>query len=178
MSPCLHRRQLLALAAGAGLSGCGFQPVYMPTASGTSGPAQRELAAIHVALIPDRPGQLLRQALQDRLAMGASGVAQRYDLTVSFWIAGEGIAVQQDSTSTRLRETGNANWTLIAQDIGRTRLTSGYARALDALNITDTQYFGADLENEALQKRMAGAIADQIAMQLAIYFRKRAAASG
>lgn len=178
MSLCLPRRGLLALAAGAGLSGCGFQPVYMPTAAGGAGPAQRELAAIQVALIPDRPGQLLRQALQDRLEMGASGVARRYDLTVSFWIAGEGIAVQQDSTATRLRETGNANWTLIAQDVGRTRLTSGYARALDALNITDTQYFGADLENEALQKRMAGAIADQIAMQLAIYFRKRAAASG
>jgi LPS-assembly lipoprotein len=174
----LQRRQLLALTAGAGLSGCGFQPVYMPTASGTAGVAQRELAAIQVALIPDRPGQLLRQALQDRLEMGASGIARRYDLTVSFWIAGEGIAVQQDSTATRLRETGNANWTLVAQDVGRTRLTSGFAKAIDAINITDEQYFGADLENESLQRRMAGAIADQITMQLAIYFRRRAVASG
>jgi LPS-assembly lipoprotein len=178
MNPCLPRRRLLALGTGAALSGCGFQPVYMPTASGGAGPAQRDLAAIQVALIPDRPGQLLRQALQDRLEMGASGVARRYDLTVSFWIAGEGIAVQQDGTATRLRETGNANWTLAAQDIGRTRLTSGFARAIDALNINDEQYFGADLENESLQRRMAGAIADQIAMQLAIYFRRRAAATG
>jgi LPS-assembly lipoprotein len=178
MSLCLQRRRFMALAAGAGLGGCGFQPVYMPTASGTAGAAQRELAAIQVALIPDRPGQLLRQALQDRLAMGESGVAQRYNLTVAFWIAGEGIAVQQNTTATRLRETGNANWTLVAQDVGRTRLTSGFARAIDAVNIFDTQYFGADLENEALQKRMAEAIADQITMQLAIYFRKRAAASG
>ena len=178
MSVCLQRRHLLTLAAGAALSGCGFQPVYMPTASGAPGAAQRDLAAIQVALIPDRPGQLLRQALQDRLEMGASGVARRYDLTVSFWIAGEGIAVQQDSTATRLRETGNANWTLVAQDVGRTRLTSGFARAIDAINITDEQYFGADLENESLQRRMAGAIADQITMQLAIYFRRHAVASG
>ena len=48
----------------------------MPTASGKAGVAQRELAAIQVDLIPDRPGQLLRQALQDRLEMGASGVAR------------------------------------------------------------------------------------------------------
>lgn len=178
MTPDLRRRQLLALGAGGALSGCGFQPVYMPTASGTAGAPQRELAAIQVALIPDRPGQLLRQALQDRLEMGATGVARRYDLTVSFWIAGEGIAVQQDSTATRLRETGNANWTLVAQDVGRTRLTSGFARAIDAINITDEQYFGADLENESLQRRMAGAIADQITMQLAIYFRRHAVASG
>ena len=66
----LPRRRMLALAAAAALSGCGFQPVYMPTASGNAGVAQRELAAIQVALIPDRPGQLLRQALQDRLETG------------------------------------------------------------------------------------------------------------
>jgi LPS-assembly lipoprotein len=183
MTPGLRRRRLLTLAMGTAtigtaLAGCGFQPVYMPTASGASGAAQRELAAIQVALIPERPGQLLRQALQDRLEMGASGVARRYDLTVSYWIAGEGIAVQQNSTSTRVRETGNANWTLIAQDLGRTRLTSGFARSMDALNINDEQYFGADLESEALQKRLASALADQIAIQLAIYFRRRAATSG
>jgi len=178
MTVGVPRRRVLALAAGAGLSGCGFQPVYMPTASGAAGPAQRELAAVHVAIIPDRPGQLLRQALQDRLEMGSSGVAQRYELTVSYWIAGEGIAIQENDIATRIRETGNANWTLVAQDVGRTKLTTGFARALDALNITDSQYFGLDLENESLQRRMAGAIADQIAMQLAMYFRKRAAASG
>ena len=109
---------LLALAAGASLSGCGFQPVYMPTASGKAGVAQRELAAIQVDLIPDRPGQLLRQALQDRLERSASGVAQRYDLAVAFGIAGEGIAIQPDNTATRIREIGSANWTLVAQDPG------------------------------------------------------------
>jgi LPS-assembly lipoprotein len=178
MTVCLPRRRMLALAAGAGLSGCGFQPVYMPTASGAAGAAQRELAAIQVALIPDRPGQLLRQALQDRLEMGSSGVARRYDLKVSFWIAAEGIAVQQNDIATRLRETGNAIWTLSAQDVGRTRVTGGFAKAMDAVNIFNEQYFGADLENEALQKRVAGAIADQITMQLAIFFRRRAAATG
>jgi LPS-assembly lipoprotein len=178
MKAGLHRRYLLALAAGAALSGCGFQPVYMPAASGADGSAQRELAAIQVALISDRPGQLLRQALQDRLEMGGSGGARRYDLTVAYWIAAEGIAVQSDNTATRIRETGNASWTLAAQDSGRTRLTSGFAKAIDALNIFDTQYFAADLENEALQKRIAEALADQITMQLAVYFRKRAAANG
>jgi LPS-assembly lipoprotein len=178
MTPCLPRRHLLMLTAAAALSGCGFQPVYMPAASGAAGAAQRELAAIQVALIPDRPGQLLRQALQDRLEMGASGVARRYDLTVAYWIAGEGIAVQSNNTTTRLRAIGNANWTLVAEDPGRTKLTSGFAKSVDAFNIIDEQYFAADLENEALQRRIAAAIADQITMQIAIYFRRRAAATG
>ena len=57
---------------------------------------------------------------------------------------------------------GNANWTLIAQDPARTRLTSGSAKAVDGLNIFDAQYFAADLENEAVQRRLAEALADQI----------------
>jgi LPS-assembly lipoprotein len=178
MRGSLQRRQILALAAGATLSGCGFQPVYMPTASGSAGVAQRELAAIQVALIPDRPGQLLRQALQERLEMAGSGVARRYDLRVGFGISGEGIAIQSNDTATRIRAIGSANWTLVAQDPGRTTLTAGYAKAVDAYNIFDTQYFAADLENDAVQRRLATALAEQITLQLATYFRKRAATSG
>jgi LPS-assembly lipoprotein len=173
----MNRRRLLALATGASLSGCGFQPVYMPTASGNAGVAQRELAAIKVNLIPDRPGQLLRQALQDRLERSASGVAHHYDLAVGFGITGEGIAIQPDSVATRIRSIGSANWTLIAQDPGRTQLSSGSAKAVDGFNLFDSQYFAADMENEVVTRRLADALADQIVLQLAAYFRKRATAS-
>jgi LPS-assembly lipoprotein len=67
---------------------------------------------------------------------------------------------------------------LTAQDPGRTKLSSGYAKAVDALNVFDGQYFAADLETEAVEKRMAEALADQITVQLAAYFRKRAASGG
>jgi LPS-assembly lipoprotein len=168
---------MLALAAGVTLSGCGFQPVYMPTASGKAGVAQRELAAIQVDIIPDRPGPLLRQALQDRLEMGSSGVARRYELSVAFGISGEGIAIEQNTTVTRLRMIGTATWNLVAQDPGRTRLTSGSAKSVDAINIFDAQYFAADLENETAQRRLAEALADQITLQLATFFRRQEAAS-
>lgn len=178
MSAPLRRRGFLMLGAGSALSGCGFQPVYMPTASGSAGAAQRELAAVQVALLPDRPGQLLRQALQSRLEMSGSGEAHRYDLAVSFWVSGEGIAVQTDNTVTRVRAIGNAQWRLTAQDPSRTNLSSGFARSVDAFNILDTQYFAADLENDAMYRRVTDALADQITMQLAIYFRRRATAAG
>jgi LPS-assembly lipoprotein len=173
----MTRRRVVALAASVTLSGCGFEPVYMPTASGKAGVAQRELAAIQVDQIPDRPGQLLRQALQDRLEGAGSEVAHRYDLSVSFGISGEGIAVEQTTIATRLRLVGSATWTLTAQDPGRTKLTSGTAKAVDAINLFDTQIFAADLENEAITRRVAGALADQITLQLATYFRKQAAQS-
>jgi LPS-assembly lipoprotein len=168
------RRAFLALGSGAALAGCGFQPVYMPTASGRPGPSQRELAAINVDLIPDRPGQLLRQALQQRFEGAGDIIARHYDLSVQFWIAGQAIGIQPDTTATRVRLIGRANWSLAAQDPGHTHLTSGSARAADALNNFDSQIFAADLENEAIQKRLAEALADQITLQLAAYFRKRA----
>jgi LPS-assembly lipoprotein len=178
----LSRRRALAALAGLGwaplLSGCGFQPVYMPTASGKAGPAARELAAVNVGVIPDRPGQLLRQALQTRFGNDRGGVLAKYDLLVSFGISGEGIAILPDSTPTRIRLIGNANWRLVDITPPRTQLTAGSARALDGANLFDSQYFALDLENETAPRRIADAVADQIALQLAVWFRQRATAVG
>src|SRR3954469_10916210 len=85
--------QLLPFGGAAFVAGCGFQPVYMPTATNKAGPAQREMAAIFVPVIPDRPGQLLRQALQRDLASD-SGVPSVYELRVYYFISGEGVAIQ------------------------------------------------------------------------------------
>ena len=156
------------------LGGCGFQPVYMPTASGKAGVAQRDLSAVYVEIIPERPGQLLRQALQERFG-DDSGSPSSYNLLVSFGISGEGIGIEMNNIATRLRMTGNASWSLVGHDEKRTTLTSGSARAIDAVNIFDSQYFAADLEVEAEQKRIAENIATQIATQLAVWFRQQAA---
>ncbi len=173
----LSRRRLLAMAAGLGLAplgGCGFQPVYMPTASGSAGPAARELAAIHVALIPERPGQLLRQALQERLHGTDEGGERRYDLGVFYWITGEGIAILPDTTNTVTRLSAHANWVLTARDTAHTKIAVGSASALQSINVFDTQYFAGDLESEQTQARLAQAVADQITLRLATLFRARA----
>jgi LPS-assembly lipoprotein len=159
---------------GGSLGGCGFQPIYMPTASGKAGVAQRELASVYVPVIPERPGQLLRQALQERFGSD-SGTQAAYNLNVTFGVAGEGIGINTDNIATRIRLTGTATYTLVANDPKRTSLTSGSARAIDGVNIFDSQYFAADLELEAEQKRIAENLATQIANQLGIWFRQRAA---
>ncbi len=169
----VHRRWF-CLGSLAALGGCGFQPVYMPTASGKPGVAQRELAAVYVGIIPDRPGQVLRQALQERFG-NDSGAQSAYDLTVTFAVSGEGIAIEANNLATRLRLIGNAAWVLRGHDAKRTTLTSGSARAMDGVNIFDSQYFAADLELEAKQHRIAENIATQIATQLAVWFRQQAA---
>lgn len=167
-------RRWLCLALVAVLGGCGFQPIYMPTASGKPGVAQRELAAIYIPPITERPGQLLRQALQERFG-DDSGTPPAYELQVTYSIAGEGIGIETNNIATRIRLNGNASWTLVSHDPPHTALTSGSARSIDGFNIIDSQYFAADLENEAVQKRIAETLATQITNQLAVWFRQQAA---
>ncbi|MDR3538229.1 MAG: LPS assembly lipoprotein LptE [Acetobacteraceae bacterium] len=167
---------LLPLSSLLPVAGCGFQPVYMPTASGKAGPASRELAAIAVPVIPERQGQVLRQALQERFADDSGTTPLQYDLAVVFSVSNDSIAIQGDNLATRARVIGRASFTLMTRGNPPTRVTGGSARAVDAYNYIDEQFFAADMENTAVVKRVAEALADQITVQLAMYFRKRAAA--
>lgn len=171
MRHALPLRLAVALGSAALLAGCGFQPVYMPTATGQPGPAERELAAIHVNLIPDRPGQELRQDLQERFGSDSGG-SSRYNLSVNFSVSGEGIGILPSTIATRIRLIANATWTLTTPE--GTRITNGSARALDGFNVLDQQYFASDMDNEVLAGQLASNIADQITMQLASYFRRQA----
>jgi LPS-assembly lipoprotein len=167
-------RRAFGCAAIAGiLSSCGFRPVYGPSRSGGPGPAQSELAAVSVALIPERAGQLLRQALQERLERGGLVAAPHYDLVVAYGVAVEAIAIQPDTSSSRTRVIGTATWKLMAQDPQHATLASGVVRHVDGFNIFNEQYFAADLESETVQRRMAEAVADQITMRLAAYFDRQ-----
>ena len=178
MTALRDRRSMLRAVALSGLAaaldGCGFQPVYMPTASGKPGPSQRELASVNIPVIPERPGQLLRQALQDHFG-DDSGAPSAYDLQVSYQVTGEGIAVESATLATRIRLRGSAAWTLLTHDAQRKPLTAGSARAMDGVNIFGSQYFASDLETEVVYQRIAENIAQQITTQLAVWFRKRAA---
>ena len=138
--------------------------------------AQHELGLIDVALIPERSGQLLRQALQQRMASPTEAEAKRYELSANFGITGDPIGFQQDSTATRIRVSATSTWSLKRLDTSNTSVTNGIARALDGFNIINGQYFEADLANEATQRRLAEEIADRITLQLAAYFSKQASA--
>jgi len=155
------------------LSGCGFRPIYAPGAKGVVGAAQTGLAAIQVAIIPDRTGQLLRQALQARFEREGVGTAHRYDLYVAYSIGGEGLGIEPDSSTTRTRLIGTASWTLLAQDPSRTTMTSGSARTVDGVDVVNEQFFALDLNNETAQRRISETIADQITLQIATYFSRR-----
>ncbi len=165
----VSRRNLVGLTL-LGLTGCGFHPLY--GRRNQVGPSDH-LDEVNVDIIPDRQGQLLRQALQQHLEGSGDGRAKRFGLAVVYSIASDPIAIQRDSTSSRLRVVANASWTLRSLESGQRVLTSGSARMLDGFNVIDQQYFALDMENEDAQRRLAESIAGQITLQMASYFTKQ-----
>jgi len=174
-APRLKRRALLPLGLALLLPRCGFQPLYGEGAGGVPSEAQADLSAITVGLIPERSGQLLRQALQDRFEREGVGVAHRYDLAVAYSIGQEGLSVQPDTSTTYVRVIGNVSWILRAQDPQHTQLSTGSARVFDSYNYIANQFFAADLEFETIQRRLAEEAADRITLQLATYFKRHPA---
>jgi LPS-assembly lipoprotein len=173
MSQSPGRRAVLLLAIGGALSGCGFHPVYMATGDGPG--ADRGLAAIEVGPINERPGQILRQALLGRFRT-ERGTPRRFDLNVNFWITGEPQGVLNFTQATRIRLVGQASWTLLSRDGKQTPLTTGSERLVDGFDIFDSQYFAQDLDNEAVQRRVAEAMAEKIALRLAMWFHQHPSA--
>lgn len=159
------------------MGGCGFRPLYAPTAAGLAGPATAEMAAIYVPVFAERPGQLLRQALQQRFEGSGTGTAKRYELTAYIAINADAIAIQRDSSSSRVRLVGSAPWVLKALSLEHTVLVQGTSRILDGYNIINQQYFAADLESETAIRRVASALADQITLQVGSFFLHRAEAA-
>jgi LPS-assembly lipoprotein len=165
MSAGVFRRLGLTAALAASLAGCGFHPLYAP-----SGQTNAALGQVYVDIIANRNGQLLRQALQERLD-GTGGEVQHYELSVLLATYGEGLGVQPDNSNNRTRYIGTATWTLKTGGLLGKKIVSGTARSVDGANVIDAQFFYSDLASDAIDRRLSTALADQIVQSLAIYFR-------
>jgi LPS-assembly lipoprotein len=175
MARPVGRRAALLLGVGGTLAGCGFHPVYMAT--GNDPGAAAGLAEIEVGPIYERPGQILRQALLGRLGI-EPGTPRKFDLGVKFWITGEAQGILDFTQSTRVRLVATATWTLLNRDRPPLRLAAGSDNVIDGVDFFDAQYFALDLSNEAVQRRMAEAMAERIALRLAIWFHEHPTAIG
>lgn len=168
----IRRRRLLgtlaALVPAGPLAACGFQPLY---GQGPDSPTA-DLPAIYVDNIGGRFGQLVRENLQTRLDVPNSGAASLYTLSVSPGINAQGIAIQPDNSTTFTRQIGTADWTLRTVGVPPRALASGHARMVDGTNNIDQQYFQSTISNETTQARIAAGLADEIALQLAAWFRR------
>ena len=136
---------MLGLGGLLGLAGCGFRPLYAPVTAEDGGSAdiRDELAAVRVANIPERSGQLLRRDLQRRTI-----------------------------TRLRYIATGNWALATLSVPPRQIAASAIPPRALDSFNIPDLQFFAADSARDAMEARLVDELAETIFRRVALELRR------
>ncbi len=158
----MHLAAAVALALTT--AGCGFHPLNTPR-------ADAQLPDIFVNTIPaGRDGQVLRQALQQRLAGSDENSPEGYTLQVGYGLSPEAIGIHGDNTSGRTRVIGRVDWTLLSVSPAPKILATGSARSVDGYNVIEAQYFAQTLAGETTSGRLANNLADAVQEQLVAWF--------
>lgn len=162
-TPALAALLLCSVLLGA----CGFQPLY-GSKSDRPGLAA-EMAAVDIAPIPDRTGQLLRNALEQRMERAGGNQRKAYTLQVEIDEATEALGLGRDATVTRANLVITAVFELRQ---GGTVIWSGQSRSAAAYNVLTQQYATIASERDS-RDRAVTQIADDITRRLAVFLGNR-----
>ena len=148
----------------------GFRPLYARDAGGSV--AAIEMAKIEIGLIPDRPGQQLRNNLLDLMNPRGEPGAPSYRLNVSLSLSTEGLGLRKSGFATRANLHANASLTLVDAKTGKTLLTGSH-RIIGGYDLLDSEF--ATLASEKyVQARTMVELAHAIRTQVSVFFLQRA----
>ena len=153
---------------------CGFRPLNAPQGGGPLGQdavtPSAQLAKIQIRPIEGRAGQVLHNLLRDRLNPSGQPRSPDYQLTVGIRQTTQEQNLEQDETATRVQVTLQASYNLTA-NAGGTVLHSGRARSINSYNILDLDvFYSVTVAEQDAVERSLREIADNIQLQLAVYF--------
>lgn len=157
------------------LGACGFQPIYGAGES-FNGAVVAELAAVRIAPIADRVGQIVHNDLLDRLTPFGAPAQPRYELAVRLAESKEGLAIQIDNTITRFNLTLTATYRL-EEAASRAVVAAGSIRATAAYNVLRSDFANVIAERDA-QRRAAREVAEELMTRLAVHFAGARSAVG
>lgn len=155
---------LLAL----GPVGCGFQPMYAKPQGQAASPASTQLAGIYVAGIEDRSGQILRNALVQKINPLGEPRQRLYKLTIKLSASQEQLAESSDGKATLGRYFVRATFNLTDAN-GERQLFDGNSRSVASYRLLGPRYSSTATERDAQERALAD-VAEDIRTQLAAYF--------
>lgn len=162
-----RRRFLAAMLLGgvAAAAGCGYQPVYAPTAAGG---ARNDLPQIDVPPPGSRLGQLVWVPLVDRLNPTGREAEKLYRLDMVLTESESGVLITRGDQITRVNLNLNAWFNLISLEDGESIFT-GAARSVASYNVLTSDYANLTGYDDA-RRRAAADLAEQIALRLGVLF--------
>lgn len=166
---CIRVLRALALVASLGvLAACGFKPLY---GERMDSPAINDsLGTILVAPIPNRLGQLVRNAVLERIAPLGAPDAPAYRLEIKVDVEKTNVGIRQDESVTRITYRLNAEYRL--RDFAtEDTLVTGKAWSTTAYDVVRSDFATLVAEEDA-QERLAEEVAEEIRTRLALYFAR------
>lgn len=161
--------------AAASLWGCGFEPLYASRGDSSSD-AVAHMAAVRISPIPDRAGQQLRNALQDKLTPRGKPREALYRLDISLEENRSDLVILQDATSTFAKMRIAANYILNDAATGKP-LTRGRSESTTIFNIVESEFANLSAQADA-RARAVNQISDDIRLRLGLFFRRHSAQRG
>jgi LPS-assembly lipoprotein len=155
------------IAAGCGLSACGFTPMYAKPDAGSATPVTSAMSAIQIRPIADHDGVKLRQMLRERFQPRGPAPNHLYDLDVQMRSVTQELGIRKDATSSRANRIYSARFALFQN--GR-RVFGDQVQTIVSYNIADDQYATVASVSDA-SDRAIGQIGEQITTRIALYLK-------
>ena len=159
---------LLCLALGAGVTGCGFHPMYGRDSAAVS---ERDLDSVQLPFLKDREGQMVRSFLMTHFNPDGRRSQTQFTLDIDLSRADENLGTRKDGTATRVDITLNA--VLILREAGsREVVFRGRSVSTASYNILAARFATVSGEQDAL-RRAAQALAQAISTRIAVFIKSR-----
>lgn len=174
----LHLALLLVLAAALmPLGGCGFRPLYGDHGAAGGSGVVSQLSDIEVIAPETTIGRSLKYDLLDSMGVnGNAPVSPLYRLTLRPSSYTQDVAVQTDATVTRANYVLVVPFALVSTATNKTIFHST-ARSRSSYNRVESEFANLSAAQDAA-KRVAEAVADDIKLQISVYFDRQASRNG
>lgn len=151
------------------LSNCGFQPLYQKAEPGVQGNYSADLGLIEIALIPEREGQYLRNAILDQTQAYQTDYIP-YILKISLEFDEDDLGLKEDKTPTRTFISVIATYKLVNKADGFV-ITEGRISKHGQYQ-QDLSGFNKRLNRKKEIENLLIAIRDQMVRRMVITMRK------
>ena len=155
---------IAALLLAAGLSACGFHPLYK---NDDAAEASAELADVHIDTIRDRNGQILHNFLLDRINAKGQPTEPRYMLSIKLTESKSTLGFIKDSSATLAQLASVATYTLTELKTKKP-LQTGRSRSITSYNIVQSDFGTLAAEKDA-RERTLREISDDITTKVAVF---------
>jgi LPS-assembly lipoprotein len=152
------------------LAGCGFHSVYGSRGGSDGSPVAMELNDIAIDSIPEHNGQILRNALVDRMYGKNRSDQPHYRLSATLHSNTEDLGIQANATSTR--ELLNMYCDYKLKDNTGRQILSGTAHSVASYDRLD-QMYGTIAAQQSATENTLHEVSEQIVNRLSLYFSEK-----